>query len=194
MNETALSQTPAPAPPESTGGRWYIVHAYSNFEHQVADRIRERIGDKVNEVMVPLEEVEEVRQGKKRITKRKFFPGYVLIKAKADEKGNLDPDVLHFIKNLPRVTGFLGADDSPLPVPQAEVDRILLQVKEGAEKPRPSVQFEVGEQIQVADGPFASFNGVVEEVDVARARLKVSVSIFGRSTPVELEYGQVEKS
>jgi transcription termination/antitermination protein NusG len=172
--------------------KWYIVHAYSNFERKVADSIREKahaagLGHLFDEILVPTEKVVEVRRGRKVDAERKFFPGYVLVKmAMTDE-------AYHLIKNTPKVTGFLGADKKPMPISEAEAQRILQQVQEGVERPKPSVSFEVGEQVRVADGPFASFNGLVEEVDEMRARLKVAVSIFGRATPVELEYGQVEK-
>ena len=172
--------------------RWYIVHAYSNFEKKVADAIRERaaaegIGECFEDIVVPMEEVVEVRRGRKVATERKFFPGYVLVKMDMNDRAFL------LIKNTPKVTGFLGADNKPQPISDAEAQRILNQVKEGVDRPKPSISFEIGEQVRVADGPFASFNGHVEEVDEERARLKVAVSIFGRATPVELEFGQVEK-
>ncbi|MGC2409167.1 MAG: transcription termination/antitermination protein NusG [Methyloceanibacter sp.] len=172
--------------------RWYIVHAYSNFERKVADSIKERaagagLSDKFEEVLVPMEEVVEMRRGRKVSSERKFFPGYVLVKME------LNDQTYHLIKNTPKVTGFLGTDNKPIPISDEEAGRILQQVQEGVERPKPSVTFEIGEQVRVADGPFASFNGLVEEVDEERARLKVAVSIFGRATPVELEYGQVEK-
>ena len=173
--------------------RWYIVHAYSNFENKVAQSIRDQaaqrnLADKFDEVLVPTEKVVEVRRGRKVDTERKFFPGYVLVKCEMTD------EVYHLIKNTPKVTGFLGADKAkPMPIPENEALRIKGQVAEGIERPKPTVVFEVGEQVKVADGPFASFNGVVEDVDHARARLKVAVSIFGRATPVELEYSQVEK-
>ena len=172
--------------------RWYIVHAYSNFEKKVADAIRERataagLEDCFEEIVVPMEEVVEVRRGRKVSTERKYFPGYVLVKMDMNDRAFL------LIKNTPKVTGFLGADNKPQPISETEAQRILNQVKEGVDRPKPSISFEIGEQVRVADGPFASFNGHVEEVDEERARLKVAVSIFGRATPVELEYGQVEK-
>jgi len=172
--------------------RWYIVHAYSNFEKKVADSIREQavakgLGDLFEEILVPTEEVVEQRRGRKITTERRFFPGYVLVKMEMTD------EAYHLIKNTPKVTGFLGSDKKPIPITEEEALRILHQVKEGIERPRPSISFEVGEQVRVADGPFASFNGLVEEVDEERARVKVAVSIFGRPTPVELEFGQVEK-
>jgi transcriptional antiterminator NusG len=172
--------------------KWYIVHAYSNFERKVADSIREKaqatgLADLFDEILVPTEKVVEVRRGRKVDAERKFFPGYVLVKM------TMTDEAYHLIKNTPKVTGFLGADNKPMAISEAEANRILQQVQEGVERPKPSVSFEIGEQVRVADGPFASFNGLVEEVDEVRARLKVAVSIFGRATPVELEYGQVEK-
>ncbi len=173
--------------------RWYIVHAYSNFENKVAQSIKDqaalrKLDDHFEEVLVPTEKVVEVRRGRKVDAERKFFPGYVLVKC------DLSDEVYHLIKNTPKVTGFLGTDKAkPMPIPEHEAMRIKGQVAEGIDRPKPSITFEIGEQVKVADGPFASFTGVVEEVDEGRARLKVAVSIFGRPTPVELEYTQVEK-
>ena len=172
--------------------RWYIVQAYSNFERKVAEAIREKVAqtkleELFDDVLVPTEKVVEVRRGRKVDAERKFFPGYVLVKME------LTDQTFHLIKNTPKVTGFLGSDNKPMPISEAEAMSILQQVQEGVDRPKPSISFEVGEQVRVSDGPFASFNGLVEEVDEERARLKVEVSIFGRATPVELEYGQVEK-
>ena len=172
--------------------RWYIVHAYSNFERKVAESIKERavaagLSDLFEQVLVPMEEVVEMRRGRKVSSERKFFPGYVLVKME------LNDQTYHLIKSTPKVTGFLGTENKPIPITEEEAGRILQQVQEGVERPKPSVTIEIGEQVRVADGPFASFNGLVEEVDEERARLKVAVSIFGRATPVELEYAQVEK-
>jgi transcriptional antiterminator NusG len=172
--------------------RWYIVHAYTNFERKVADAIRERakqagLEDQFEEIVVPTEEVVEVRRGRKVQAERKFLPGYVLVKMEMTDRAFL------LIKNTPKVTGFLGSENKATPISEEEAMRILRQVREGVERPKPSITFEIGEQVRVADGPFASFSGHVEEVDEERARLKVAVSIFGRPTPVELEFGQVEK-
>ena len=176
--------------------RWYIVHAYSNFEKKVAEDIEQKakqkgLWDSFEKILVPTEKVVEVRRGRKVDAERKFFPGYVLVRA------NLTDAVFSLIKNTPKVTGFLGEDKhtaKPMHITEKEAERILHQVQEGVERPKPSVTFEIGEQVRVSDGPFASFNGSVQEVDEERARLKVEVSIFGRAVPVDLEFGQVEKA
>ena len=172
--------------------KWYIVHAYSNFEKKVAESIREQakshgLEDSFSEILVPTENVVEIRRGRKVDAERKFFPGYVLVKM------NLSDEAYHLIKNTPKVTGFLGSGSKPMPVSEKEVQRIVGAIEEGVEKPKTVVLYEVGENVRVIDGPFASFNGSVEQVDEEKARLRVTVSIFGRATPVELEYAQVEK-
>lgn len=172
--------------------RWFVVHVYSGFEKKIAQQIKEGaaqkgLADLVDEVLVPAEDVIEVRRGQKINAERKFFPGYVLVKMEMTDQ------TWHLVKDTPKVTGFLGTKLRPTPISEAEAERILKQSAEGVERARPAVLFEVGEQVRVADGPFTSFNGTVEEVDEEKGRVKVSVSIFGRSTPVDLEYSQVEK-
>ena len=173
---------------------WYVVHAYSGFEAQVSRSLVERVRragmeDKFGEILVPTEEVVEMRGGQQRKSERKFFPGYVLVNME------LTDDTWHLVKDVPKVMGFLGGTgDRPLPISDKEADAILQRVQEGVEKPRPKVLFEPGEVVRVVDGPFNDFTGVVEGVDYEKSRLKVSVLIFGRSTPVDLEFGQVEKS
>jgi transcriptional antiterminator NusG len=173
--------------------RWYVVHAYSGFEQQVMRTLKERIKrsnlqDKFGEILVPTEEVVEMRDGKKRKSDRKFFPGYVLVQME------MNNDTWHLVKEAPRVLGFIGGtSDNPAPISEAEANSILQRVEDGADKPRPKVLFEPGEVVRVIDGPFTDFNGVVEEVNYEKNRLRVSVLIFGRSTPVELEFTQVEK-
>jgi transcriptional antiterminator NusG len=183
--------------------RWYVVHAYSGFEHQVARTLKDRVAragmqDKFGDVLVPTEEVVEMRGGQKRRSERKFFPGYVLvqIETNTDNKAiKIDDESWHLIKETPKVMGFIGGTaDKPLPIKDSEADAILQRVQNAVEKPRPKVLFEPGEMVRVTEGPFNDFNGVVEEVNYEKSRLRVAVLIFGRSTPVELEFGQVEKA
>lgn len=173
--------------------QWYIVHAYSNFEKKVAESIRDQAARQglehaFEDIRVPTEEVTEIVRNKKKIREQRHFPGYVLVKM------DLTDDAYHLVKNTPKVTGFLGQQNKPQPVSEREVQRILGEVEQAAQhRPRPVISFDTGERVKVTDGPFQSFEGLVEEVDEDKGRLKVSVSIFGRATPVELEYGQVEK-
>lgn len=183
--------------------RWYVVHAYSGFENAVKKALEERIRragvqEKFGQVLVPTEEVLEMRGGQKRRSDRKFFPGYVLVEIETDGSGKapkIDDDCWHLVKETPKVMGFIGGtSDRPLPIKDSEADAILQRVQEGVEKPKPKILFEPGEMVRVTDGPFNDFNGVVEEVNYDKSRLRVAVLIFGRSTPVELEFGQVEKA
>ena len=173
--------------------RWYVVQTYSGFEKKVAQSINEQVeqhelGDLISEVLVPTEEVIEMRRGAKVTTERKFFPGYILVRME------LTDETWHLVKSQPKVAGFVGGKGKPIPITDTEASRLLKQVSEGVDRPKPSVTFEIGEQVRVADGPFATFNGLVEDVDEERSRLKVAVSIFGRSTPVDLDFTQVEKT
>ena len=186
----------APAKPAANPRhKWYIVHAYSNFEKKVAQHLTDQarqqgLEDCFSESLVPTEDVVEIRRGRKVNSERKFFPGYVLVKMEMTD------DAYHLVKNTPKVTGFLGAagGTKPLPVSEKEVQNIIGQVEEGVERPKPTIRFDIGETVKVIDGPFASFEGQVESVDEDNARLRVAVSIFGRPTPVDLEYNQVEKN
>ena len=171
---------------------WYIVQSHSNFENKVAGLIREEaekanVSDKIEEIVVPTHDVTEVKRGKRIQRKKKYFPGYVLIKSE------MDNDLYHLIKNLKRVSGFLGSKGIPVPVSDKEIEKILGQIKDGVAQPKSGIEYNIGEKVQVVDGPFASFSGMVEDIDEEKSRLKVSVSIFGRPTPVDLEYNQVEK-
>ena len=190
--DTQTGQGQAAPVKSNPNHKWYIVHAYSNFEKKVAEAIREQartqgLEDSFSEILVPTEDVVEIRRGRKINAERKFFPGYVLVKMEMTD------EAYHLIKNTPKVTGFLGSGNKPIPVTEKEVQRIIGAVEEGIERPKPTIRFDIGEAVRVIDGPFASFNGSVEQVDEERARLRVTVSIFGRATPVELEYSQVEK-
>ncbi len=189
MTDTLTAPAQAASNPNH---KWYIVHAYSNFEKKVAENIREQarthgLEDRFSEILVPTEDVVEIRRGRKVTSERKYFPGYVLVKM------DLTDEAYHLIKNTPKVTGFLGSGSKPMPVSEREVARIVGAIEEGVPSARPTIRWELGERVRVTDGPFASFDGAVESVDEDRARLRVSVSIFGRATPVDLEYGQVEK-
>jgi transcriptional antiterminator NusG len=193
MVESLVTETETAARASNPNHKWYIVHAYSNFEKKVAEAIRDQakssgLEDKFSEILVPTEDVVEIRRGRKINTERKYFPGYVLVKME------LTDEAYHLVKNTPKVTGFLGSGSKPIPVSEREVQRIVGAIEEGVERPRPTIRFDIGEKVRVTDGPFASFDGVVESVDEDRARLRVTVSIFGRATPVDLEYGQVEKT
>ena len=183
--------------------RWYVVHAYSGFEKSVAQALRDRIArtgmeDRFGDVLVPTEEIIEMRAGQKRRSERKFFPGYVLVQIVTHDEGGIpriDSESWHLVKETPKVMGFIGGTAaSPLPIKDEEADMILQRVQDGVEKPRPKVLFEAGQMVRVTEGPFNDFNGVVEEVNYEKSRLRVAVLIFGRSTPVELEFGQVEKA
>ena len=171
---------------------WYIVQSYSSFENKVAQLIKEeaekaKISEKIEEIIVPTHDITEVKRGKRVQRKKKYFPGYVLIKSE------MDNNIYHMIKGIKKVSGFLGYKGTPVPVSDKEVEKILGQIKDGVAQPGSSIEYNIGEKVQVIDGPFASFNGLVEEIDEDKSRLKVSVSIFGRPTPVDLEYHQVEK-
>jgi len=172
---------------------WYIIQSHSSFENKVAKLIKEesekaKISDKIEEIIVPTHDITEVKRGKRVQRKKKYFPGYVLIKSE------MDNNIYHMIKNIKKVSGFLGSKGTPVPVSDKEIEKILGQIKDGIAQPTSTVEYSIGEKVQVIDGPFASFNGLVEDVDEDKGRLKVSVSIFGRPTPVDLEYNQVEKS
>jgi transcriptional antiterminator NusG len=191
MTDTAAASEAKPA--ANPRHKWYIVHAYSNFEKKVAEAIRDQakaqnLEDCFSDILVPTEDVVEIRRGRKVNAERKFFPGYVLVKMEMTD------EAYHLIKNTPKVTGFLGSGSKPMPVSEKEVQRIVGAIEEGVERPKPAISFDLGEKVKVTDGPFASFDGVVESVDEERSRLRVSVSIFGRATPVDLEYSQVEKT
>ena len=189
----AVVEKSVAAPATPLGRRWYVVHAYSGFEKSVSRALEERINragmrDKFGQILVPVEEVVELKGGQKSISERKFFPGYILVEME------LNDDTWHLVKNTNKVSGFVGGSSNrPTPISQKEVDKIMAQMQEGAEKPRPKVLFEVGEMVRVKDGPFTDFNGNVEEVNYEKNKLKVTVTIFGRATPVELDFAQVEK-
>jgi transcriptional antiterminator NusG len=192
-DDVVADDTVAAEKPKNSKQRWYVVHAYSGFEPYVKKVLESRIKmsphkDKFGQIMVPTEEVVEMREGNRRKSERKFFPGYVLVQME------MDNDTWHMVKEVPKVLGFIGGtSDKPAPISEAEADAILNRVEEGVDRPRPKVLFEVGEVVRVNDGPFNDFNGVVEEVNYEKSKMLVSVQIFGRSTPVELGFGQVEK-
>ena len=192
--ENPSAEVVAPAAPVNPDLRWYVVHAYSGMEKAVERNIRERIvrtsmQDKFGRILVPMEEVVEVKNGQKKTTERKFFPGYVLVEM------IMDDDTWHLVKHTNKVTGFVGgAKNRPAPISEAEVMKIVNQMQEGTEKPRHKVEFVVGEYVRVKDGPFTDFNGSVEDVNYEKSKVRVSVTIFGRSTPVELEFSQIEKT
>ena len=172
---------------------WYIVQSHSSFENKVAQEIKEeatkaKLSDKIDEIIVPTHDITEVKRGKRVQRKKKYFPGYILLKSEMDDT------IYHMIKNLKKVSGFLGTKGTPIPVSEKEIEKILGQIKDGVVQPKSGVEYNVGEKVQVIDGPFASFSGLVEDIDEDKLRLKVSVSIFGRPTPVDLEYSQVEKA
>ena len=189
VDTTASSQPPAP----NVGKHWFIVHTYSGFEKKVAESLQQRVQayglqDEIGEVLIPTEDVVEMRGGRKVVTAKRFFPGYILVEMQMSDHA------WHVVKNTPKVTGFVGAGAKPTPLSQEEVDQILAQVKDAAEKPKPKYMFEKGEQVRINEGPFTSFNGVVDEVNLDKNTLKVMVTIFGRATPVELDFLQVEKT
>jgi len=172
---------------------WYIVQTFSGFEQKVAEKLKDiikakELGDKISEVLVPIHEITEVKRGKRVQRKKKYFPSYVLVKME------MTKELYHMINSIQKVTGFLGTKGTPVPVPEKEIEKIMGRIKEGTLAPQTHVTFDIGEQVKVCEGPFASFSGLVEEIDEEKSRLKVSVSIFGRPTPIELEYNQVEKS
>jgi transcriptional antiterminator NusG len=194
MTDVADTSSAAAAKPANPDLRWYVVHAYSGMEKAVERNIKERIArsgmeDRFGRILVPMEEVVEVRNGQKRTTERKFFPGYVLVEMVMDD------DTWHLVKHTNKVTGFVGgAKNRPAPISEEEVMKIVNQMQEGSDKPRHKVEFEVGEYVRVKEGPFTDFNGTVEEVNYEKSKVRVAVTIFGRSTPVELEFSQVEKT
>lgn len=182
----------AAAPVKTRKMRWYVLHVYSGFEAKVAEAIREKckkkgLEDKIEDILVPTEQIVEIKRGQRVNTDRKVFPGYVLAKIEMTD------EIWHLVKDTPKVTGFLGAGNKPVPVSEKEAERLINQIKEGGVKPKSKISFDIGEKVKVMEGPFASFEGIVEEIDDEKGRVKVSVSIFGRATPVELEFTQVEK-